>query len=53
LVIENIPLWSCPRCGESYFTAQTMHDIERIKVLRKSLAITKNVSVAEFESDVI
>ncbi|PYV14260.1 MAG: YgiT-type zinc finger domain-containing protein [Acidobacteria bacterium] len=48
LVIENIPLWSCPHCGESYFTAQTMHEIERIKTLRKSLAIDRAVPVAEF-----
>ena len=49
LVIENIPLWSCPICGESYFTAQTMHEIERIKALRKSVAVRKTVSVAAFE----
>jgi hypothetical protein len=49
LVIENIPQWSCPHCGEPYFTAQTVHEIERINVLRKSLAVTKNMSVAEFE----
>lgn len=49
LVIENIPLWSCPSCGESYFKAPTLHEIERIKALRKSVAIKKNVSVAAFE----
>ena len=48
LVIENIPLCSCPHCGESYFTAQTMHEIERIKTLRKSVAIDRPVPVAEF-----
>ena len=49
LVIEGIPMWSCPRCGESYFTAQTMHEIERIKTLRKSVAENRIVAVAEFE----
>ncbi len=48
LVIEGIPMWSCPHCGESYFTAQTMHEIERIKTLRKSVAIARNVPVADF-----
>jgi YgiT-type zinc finger domain-containing protein len=48
LVIEGIPLWSCPRCGESYFTAQTMHEIERIKTLRASVAEKRTVAVAEF-----
>jgi YgiT-type zinc finger domain-containing protein len=49
LVIENIPMWSCPSCGESYFSAQTMHEIERIKALRKSVAKSRPVPVAAFE----
>ena len=49
LVIENIPMWSCPTCGESYFTAQTMHEVERIKALRKSVAKSRPVPVAAFE----
>lgn len=48
LVIEGLPLLSCSDCGESYFTAQTMHEIERIKVLRKSLANYRQVSVATY-----
>ena len=50
LVIEGVPLWSCPSCGESYFTAKTMHEIERIKALRKSVATKRSVSVAAFEA---
>jgi YgiT-type zinc finger domain-containing protein len=50
LVIEAIPLWSCPNCGESYFSAQTMHEIERIKALRKSVAANRSVAVATFEA---
>lgn len=49
LVIENIPMWSCPHCAESYFTAQTMHEIERIKALRTSVAVDRQVPVAEFQ----
>jgi len=48
LVIEGIPLISCPHCGESWFTAQTMHEIERIKRLRKSVAVERTVPVAMF-----
>ena len=48
MVIEGIPMWSCPHCGESYFTAQTMHEVERIKALRKSVAVDRSVKVAEF-----
>jgi YgiT-type zinc finger domain-containing protein len=49
MVVESIPMWSCQACGESYFTAQTMHEIERIKALRKSIAKKRTVPVAEFE----
>ncbi|MFE1744578.1 type II toxin-antitoxin system MqsA family antitoxin [Coleofasciculus sp. H7-2] len=48
LVIENIPVVSCPHCGESYLTAQTLHEIERIKLHRKSLAVERPVEVASF-----
>ena len=52
LVIENIPMWSCPSCGESYFTAKTMHEVERIKALRQAVAKARPVAVASFESTV-
>jgi YgiT-type zinc finger domain-containing protein len=48
LVIENIPLISCPHCGESYFTAETLHELERIKIHQSSLAVPRQVPVAEF-----
>jgi YgiT-type zinc finger domain-containing protein len=48
LVIENIPVVSCPHCGESYITADTLHEIERIKLLRKNFAQERNVAVATF-----
>jgi YgiT-type zinc finger domain-containing protein len=48
LVIENVPIISCPHCGESYLTAETLHEIERIKLHRKSFAAKRSVSVATF-----
>lgn len=42
-------MWSCPHCGESYFTAETMHELERIKTLRKALAVNRRVAVAQFQ----
>jgi len=47
LIIEHIPLVSCPHCGESYFTAETLHEIERIK-LHRSFATKRQVAIAEF-----
>ncbi len=48
LLIENIPMISCPNCGESYFTADTLHEIERIKLHRKNFAKERPVEVAPF-----
>jgi YgiT-type zinc finger domain-containing protein len=48
LIIENVPVVVCRNCGESYLTAETLHEIERIKVHRKNLAKLKSVAVAEF-----
>lgn len=45
-------MWSCPHCGESYFTAQTMREIERIKALRKSVAVARPVPAAMFTGKV-
>lgn len=48
LVIENVPVVSCPHCGESYLTASTLHEIERIKLHRQSFAEPRSVPVAVF-----
>ena len=48
LVIEDIPVVTCPHCGETYLTAETLHEIERIKVNRKTVAAERPVEVAIF-----
>lgn len=48
LVIENVPVFVCPVCGESYVTAETLHELERIKLHRRTLAPPRNVAVASF-----
>lgn len=42
---ENIPIVNCPHCGESYLTAETMHEIERIKMHRINFAVERPVPV--------
>ena len=49
LVIENVPVISCQHGGESYLTAETLHELERIKLHRQNYAVKRPVSVAEFE----
>ncbi len=48
LIIENVPVIVCQDCGESYLTAETLHEIARIKLHRKSFAKQRSVAVAEF-----
>ncbi|HQZ83763.1 MAG TPA: type II toxin-antitoxin system MqsA family antitoxin [Pyrinomonadaceae bacterium] len=48
LVIENVPVVSCPHCGESYLTAATLREIENIKRNRSKIASTRPVPVAAF-----
>lgn len=48
LVIENIPVVSCPNCGASYLTAETLHQIDGIKSDRHKLALKRSVEVANF-----
>ena len=48
LVIENVPVYSCPRCGESYLTAETLHEIDRIRKERAKRAVERPVAVAQF-----
>lgn len=47
-VIEHVPVISCPHCGESYLTAETLHEIERIKLHKQQLAEQRAVPVAVF-----
>ena len=48
LVIENVPVISCPHCGESYMTAETLHEIARIKLHKQAIAVERVVPVVEF-----
>ena len=48
LLIENVPTINCPHCGESYLTAETLHEIERIKLHRKNFATKRAISVAGY-----
>ena len=48
LIVENVPVMSCRNCGATYLTAETLHEIKRIKAHRRTLAKQRPVAVAEF-----
>jgi YgiT-type zinc finger domain-containing protein len=50
LLIENVPVISCPHCGETYLEADTMHELERLKTHRRALASKRTVPVVAFGS---
>jgi YgiT-type zinc finger domain-containing protein len=48
VVIENIPYVFCPRCGERYFTANTMREVERLKMLNVPRVRRRPVPIVSF-----
>jgi YgiT-type zinc finger domain-containing protein len=48
LVIENVPVVTCPNCGESYLTADVLQELERIKLHGKDFVSQRLVAVASF-----
>jgi YgiT-type zinc finger domain-containing protein len=48
LLIEGVPVVTCSRCGESYMTADTLHEIERIRLHHRQLAVKRLLPVARF-----
>jgi YgiT-type zinc finger domain-containing protein len=48
LVIEDVPVCACPHCGETYLTAETLHEIERIRSHKKQLSTKRSTPVAQF-----
>jgi YgiT-type zinc finger domain-containing protein len=47
-LIERVPVVSCSKCGESYLAAETLREIERIRMHWRELAIKRRVPVAKF-----
>lgn len=47
-IIENVPVICCSACGANYITAETAHEIARIKLHGQTFAIKREVAVAEF-----
>ena len=47
-LIEGVPVVACESCGQSYMTAQTVQEIERIRLHWRQLAVEKKIRVAKF-----
>ena len=51
-LVRNIPTVLCPHCKESYVTAATLHELERIKANHRTLAVPRRFPVADFPRSV-
>ena len=52
-LVENVPVVSCQQCGETYLTAETMHELDRIRLNRDRLTVRRQVAVAKFSGGVV
>jgi YgiT-type zinc finger domain-containing protein len=50
IVVEHVPLVVCRNCGESYFTADTLHHLEHIRCTRETSTTPRRIPVANFEA---
>ena len=48
VVIDRIPVVVCPNCGETYMTADTMHEVQRLKLHRRSVKALRLAPVIGF-----
>ena len=48
IVIDKVPVVVCPHCGESYMTADTMHEVERLKLHKRSVKTKRLAPVISY-----
>jgi YgiT-type zinc finger domain-containing protein len=48
VVIDNVPIVVCPHCGESYMTAETLREIERLKIHRKHVESKRTAPIISY-----
>jgi YgiT-type zinc finger domain-containing protein len=48
LVIEQVPMVVCPNCGQSYFTAETLHELERLRLHKESVGVQRVAPVIKY-----
>ena len=48
LVVDGVPVVVCPNCGESYFTAETFHELDRLRLHRDNVGASRQAPVLEY-----
>ena len=47
-LVRNVPVISCASCGESYLTAETLKELERMRLHWRELTTEENILVAMY-----
>ena len=50
LIIENVPVVHCLKCGRSCMTAETLLEIDRLKTYQQELGVERTVRSIMFPS---
>ncbi len=50
ILVERIPLVVCRDCGQSYFTAATLNQLERLRCTRETSTTSRSIPVAIFDA---
>ena len=50
VVVQRVPAVTCPHCGESYLTAETLRQLNQIKQAPRDMAVKRSVAVVDFVS---
>jgi len=48
LVIEEVPMIVCPHCRQSYFTADTLHELERLRLHKENMGVQRVAPVIKY-----
>ncbi len=48
VVIDSAPIVVCPNCGESYMTAETIQEAERLKLHKRSVKTQRLAPVINY-----
>ncbi|MBN1867402.1 YgiT-type zinc finger protein [Candidatus Sumerlaeota bacterium] len=48
VVIDKVPIVVCAHCGESYMTAETAHEVERLRLHKKNVKSRRLAPVIDY-----
>ena len=48
ILVEGVPVVVCSSCGESYMTADTLKELERLRLHRRHVGVLRRVLVTRF-----